>query len=338
MISLPVKYRPQTFNDVVGQESVIKVLQKQVDTNSIKNSYLFCGQSGGGKTTCARIFANVINGGIGEPIEIDAASNNGVDSIRALVQESKERALNSRYKVFIIDEVHVLTNQSWQALLKTLEEPSDYTVFILCTTDPQKIPQTILNRVQRFNFNKIPPNLIKGRLQYVCEQEHFVNYDETIDYISKTCSGCMREALSILGKIADYNTTFDINNTISILGEVSIKKYVSFINACIDGNEKEVLYIIDEIENSGTGVKLFVDRLFRFVLDVSKYIIFNTLDVTTIPNVFEADIKNIINFDSPINYYNYVMSKLLELKNMLKNDTDSSSTVRVVCLQIARMQ
>ena len=253
MISLPVKYRPQTFDDVVGQDSVIKVLQKQIETNNIKNAYLFCGQSGGGKTTSARIFANAINCGTGSPIEIDAASNNGVDSIRSLVQESKERALNSKYKVFIIDEVHVLTSQSWQALLKTLEEPSEYTVFILCTTDPQKIPQTILNRVQRFNFNKIPPNLIKGRLQYVCEQEHFVNYDETIDYISKTCNGCMREALSILGKIADYNTTFDINNTISILGEVSTKKYVGFINACIDGNEKVLMYLVGQVMKLSKG-------------------------------------------------------------------------------------
>ena len=153
MEALAVKYRPKTFEDVVSQNAIIRILRKQIELKQFKNCYLFCGASGCGKTTVARIFANAINQGNGNPIEIDAASNNGVDNVRQLIKTASERSLDSEYKIIIIDECHALTTQAWQAFLKCIEEPPMYTIFIFCTTDPQKIPTTIINRTMRFNFS-----------------------------------------------------------------------------------------------------------------------------------------------------------------------------------------
>ena len=155
MTSLAVKYRPTCFSDLTEQKAVVSILTNQIETNTIKHGYLFCGGAGTGKTTSARIFANMINNGSGEPIELDAASNNSVDDIRALTEDAQTQSLDCEYKVFIIDECHSLSNQAWQAFLKTLEEPPAKSIFIFCTTDPQKIPNTILSRVQRYNFSRI---------------------------------------------------------------------------------------------------------------------------------------------------------------------------------------
>lgn len=338
MVSLPVKYRPKTFDDMVWHASVIQVLKRQIETGNIKNAYLFAGHSGNGKTTCAKCFASLVNSGSGTPIEIDAASNNGVDNIRSLVQEASERSLDSKYKVIILDECQALSAASWNALLKTIEEPPKFTIFILCTTDPQKIPETIINRVQRFNFGAIPYDKIVDRLRYVCEQEGFTNYKESIECIGKACNGCMREALTLLGKVADSGTNFDIENTLSILGEVPVSVYTKLINYLIDGDEKGVLSSLDEIEESGTEIKDFVSALLKFIVDVAKYILFSSLKSTSIPETFENEINSITNFDNAIGYYNYVMDKLLKLKMDITSDEDASTTVRVVCLQIARMQ
>ena len=171
--ALATIYRPRKFEEVCSQTSIVKILQRQIDTGEFKNSYLFCGSSGCGKTTCARIFANEINKGVGSPIEIDGASNNGVENVKMIIKAAQERSIDSKYKIYIIDECHALTSQAWQAFLKCIEEPPTYTIFIFCTTDPQKIPETIKNRVQRFTFNRIPTNIIKDRLAYICRQEGF---------------------------------------------------------------------------------------------------------------------------------------------------------------------
>ena len=338
MKSLPVLYRPTTLDEVVGQDSVIKILKKQIETNSIKNCYLFSGSSGSGKTSTARAFARAINNGVGEPIEIDAASNSGVDNVRNIIRDAQEKSIEGKYKIFIIDEVQSITSTAWQAFLKCIEEPPTLTIFIFCTTDPQKIPETILNRVQRFNFNRIPTNLIKERLEYVCKTEGFTNYEESIYYISRLANGCMREALTLLDKVADNSTNFNIEDTLNILNITDYKIYFNLINDMLDGNAADIITILDALYDTGTDLKLFVDQFLKFVIDVAKYILFNTTRVTNIPGTFESNIKNIINFENPITYYNYVMDKLLELKNMLKVDVDVKSTVEVVCLQISRMQ
>ena len=137
---LATKYRPNTFSEVVGQQAVIKILQRQIELDKISQCYLFCGASGCGKTTLARIFAKELNGSFNGLVEMDAASNNGVDNVRSIVEDAKQRSISSKYKVFIIDECQSITTQGWQAFLKCIEEPPKFTIFIFCTTDPQKVP------------------------------------------------------------------------------------------------------------------------------------------------------------------------------------------------------
>lgn len=174
MITLAVKYRPTSFEDVTEQESIKVILKQQLADNSVKHAYLFCGGAGTGKTTCARIFANEINQGKGNPIEMDAASNSGVEDVRNIIQQSKTKSLDSEYKVFIIDECHAISLMGWQAFLKLLEEPPAKSIFIFCTTNPERIPKTILSRVQRYDFNRISTEGIINRLQYILEQENYV--------------------------------------------------------------------------------------------------------------------------------------------------------------------
>lgn len=171
--TLAIKYRPATWEDVVEQSSTKIILQQQLESGEVKNAYLFCGPAGCGKTTCARIFANDINHGEGNPIELDAASNNGVDDVRNIIQQAKTKSLDSEYKIFIIDECHALSNSAWQAMLKIIEEPPAKSIFIFCTTNPERIPKTILSRVQRYDFNRISTEGIVDRLEYILQQEGY---------------------------------------------------------------------------------------------------------------------------------------------------------------------
>lgn len=172
--ALAVKYRPTVWEDVTEQNSTKIILQQQIESGEVKNAYLFCGPAGCGKTTCARIFANEVNHLQGNPIELDAASNNGVDDVRNIIQQAQTQSLNSEYKIFIIDECHALSNSAWQAMLKIIEEPPAKSIFIFCTTNPERIPKTILSRVQRYDFNRISTEGIVNRLKYILEQENYV--------------------------------------------------------------------------------------------------------------------------------------------------------------------
>lgn len=202
-----VKYRPKSWEDLTEQEYIKTILENQIVTNSIKNAYLFTRSStAAGKTTSARIFANKINEGKGNPIEVDAASNNGVEQIRVIIDDAKFKPLDSKYKIYILDECHMLSTGAWNAMLKLLEEPPKTTIFILCTTDPQKIPKTILSRVQRYDFNKISLDGIVERLRYIILEENkliekqarkqeFIDIveiefeEEALQYIAKVSEG-----------------------------------------------------------------------------------------------------------------------------------------------------
>ena len=336
MQSLAVRYRPRNFEDVVSQNSVIKILQRQLETGNIKNAMLFCGASGCGKTTLARIFADKLNNGIGSPIEIDAASNSSVDNVRVIIKEANERSLSGKYKVYILDESHPFSNTAWQAWLKYIEEPPAYTIFICCTTDPQKIPATILNRCMRFNITRISAHDIRDRLKYICREEGFTNYEEACDYISKICSGGMRDGISYLEKCANYSTDLRIENVLEAMGNYSYDVFFKLCNALIDGDEKTVLDIISSYYEKGNDLKLFVSQYMDFCMDVAKYALFKSCDVTRIPTSMENELKYSTGFDNPEKYYSYVVDKLLELKNMVRNEVDVRSTVEVVLLQIAR--
>lgn len=336
MEALAVKYRPHTFEDVVSQESVVKILKRQVASRQFRNVFLFCGASGSGKTTCARIFANEINQHRGQPIEIDAASNSGVDAVKALVKSATERAIDCEYKIYIVDECHSITSQGWQAFLKCIEEPPTYTIFIFCTTDPQKIPDTILNRVMRFNFTKIPQQKIFNRLKYICNNEGFTNYEDSCDYISRICNGCMRDAITLLDKVSRYSEDISLDNTLNILGNFSYNTYFKLINATIDGEEPVVISIIEDIYNQGLDLKLFVDQYLAFNLDIMKYLLLNSIECTKIPNNMEDAVKNCVNITGAKQYYTYIVDKLLALKNMIKQDTAMKDTIEVMFLAMTR--
>lgn len=336
MVSLAVKYRPQEFTDMTEQSSVIKILEKMLELGTIKNAMLFKGASGCGKTSLSRIIANKLNNGVGEPIEIDAASNSGVENVRNIIREANERSVSGKYKVYIIDECHALSNAAWQAFLKCIEEPPTYTIFIFCTTDPQKIPATILNRVMQFNLCRISNKGIRERLLHICKCEGYTNYEEACDYISKICNGEMRNGISLLEKAVGYSSDLSITNVLSALGNFSYSVFFKLCNALIDGNEKLVFEIVSECYDTGNDLKLFVSQFLNFVIDLAKYSLFKTVDVTRIPVSMEEDLKYATGFDSPEKYYTYVMDKLLVLKNMLKTEVDIRSTVEVSLLQIAR--
>lgn len=339
-MSLAVKYRPQTFEEVVGQNITTTILNRAVEKKAFKNCYIFSGASGCGKTTCARIFANRINGGIGYPIEIDAASNNGVEDVRAIVAAAEERSIYSEYKVYIIDECQSMTSAAWQAFLKKIEECPKYTIFIFCTTEPQKLPLTILNRMQRYNFAPIKPEDIQGRLEYICQQEGFTNYQETCNFISKIVGGSMRNAISYLEQCADYSTNLDIKIAKQIIGGFSYEAIFKLTWALFDNNTIDIFKAIDDMTIEGQDLKAFIDWYLSFILDLIKYILFKDIHITTLPEYLATEANPVVQFtverENALTKFSYITDKLLELKSTIKYDLNYKNTIIVYFTQIAR--
>ena len=336
------KYRPSTFEAIVGQNITTRILNKVLEKQSFKNAYLFAGPSGCGKTTTARAFANAINGGIGEPVEIDGASNNGVDQVRAIVESANQRSLVGNYKIYIIDECHMITTAGWNAFLKGLEETPEYTIFIFCTTEPNKIPATIQNRMQRFNIAKINSQEIKNRLLFVCQQEGFINCEDTCELISKLCDGCMREALTMLDQCADLSNDLSLENTKAILGEAPFERMLKLTNCLIGGNEQFTLAAIETLALEGKDLKQFINEYLSFTLELTKYILFKNMAVTNIPAYLENSADSMVSvsyttsFDGALNWFNYLTDKLLEIKSTIKYDTSVKSVVEGYLLQVCR--
>ena len=284
MEALATKYRPRTFKEVVCQDNIKKVLTNQLDTGEVKQAYLFCGSAGTGKTTSARIFANEVNKGKGKPIEIDGASNNGVDNIRQIIDDCRMKSLDSKYKVYIIDEVHMLSIGAFNALLKVLEEPPKGVIFILCTTDPHKIPATILSRVQRFQFKRIPQNEVVKRLQYVLQQEGKITYDmEALQYIAKLADGGMRDALMKLDTVLGYTNEITMEAVLDCLGITNYDYLFKIVSSIIKQDATTPMQLIDDLYKQGKDLKLFVKDLSKFILDLCKLELTQDINTTMIP-------------------------------------------------------
>ena len=343
MKSLAVKYRPNTFEAICGNNTTVQILKRVLELGMPKNAYLFAGPSGCGKTTTARCFANALNNGVGDPIEIDAASNNGVDQVRAIIESANQRSLTGTYKIYIIDECHAITSAGWQAFLKGLEETPEYTIFMFCTTEPNKIPATILNRMQRFNIAKIDSQEIKNRLEFVCQQEGFINYHDTCELISKLCDGCMREALTKLDQCADLSNDLCLENTKAVLGESPFERMLKLTNFLIGKNEQYVLMAIEMLASEGKDLKQFIDEYLGFTLELTKYILFKSIALTNIPAYLENSAEPLIsvsattNFTDAITWYNNLTDKLLEIKNAIKYDTSVKYTIEAYLIQMCRV-
>jgi DNA polymerase-3 subunit gamma/tau len=302
-MNLATKYRPKKFGDLVCQDNVKIVLQNQIDLNEFKQAYLFCGSAGTGKTTSARIFANEINKGEGRIVEIDGASNNGVDNIRNLIDNCKMKSLDGTYKVFIIDEVHMLSIGAFNALLKILEEPPKGTIFILCTTDPQKIPATILSRVQRFDFKRIPTQRIMNRLTYIIEKENQtrteqIEYtDEALQYIAQLAEGGMRDAITKLDTVLGFTQNITSEAVIKCLGLTSTQFILEIIDNIIAKEPKNILGAIDTIFLEGKDLKLFIKDSIKVLIDVIKFKMGSSSD--NIPQSCQGRVTNIIEHSTP---------------------------------------
>lgn len=283
-------YRPQDFKSVAGQKHVVVTLQNAIKLNKVAHAYLFSGPRGTGKTTMAKIMAKALNcvhgpttepcneceickgiskGIISDIVEIDAASNNGVDEIRELRDKVKFLPSECKYKVYIIDEVHMLSQGAFNALLKTLEEPPAHVIFILATTEPHKIPATILSRCQRFDFQSLDKEDIVQRLKYVIEQEKINVSLEAIDLISEFCEGGMRDALSLLDQSISYSTDdiVDANDVLAVSGNTSSADILKLLSQAYEGNGAKVLEYLNDIIGKGKEIPRIINDLIIFLRD-----------------------------------------------------------------------
>ena len=338
--TLATVYRPHTFSDVVEQNATVTLLQNQIETGTFKNVLLFTGSAGTGKTTSARIFAKAINDGKGTPIEIDGASNNGVENVRDIISKAQQKALDAKYKVFIIDECHALSNSAWQAMLKIIEEPPVNTVFIFCTTDPQKIPATILSRVQRYDFQRISFNGIVNRLKYIIEQErkngaNIEIDDASIEYIAKIAEGGMRDSITMLDKVLSLDDKITLEKTTKILGGINYDIMFKLLNDIIDYKEQDVIETIEKLYSEGADLKLFIKQFTLFVLDVCKYYLFGNFDYIQIPSLFEEQLKSLKN-GVPQDFVNFVLEKVNDLNSVIKWEQNVKPIVEIALKMLCK--
>lgn len=290
-LALYRKYRPVDFNSVYGQEEVVTVIKNAIVSGKVSHAYLFCGPRGTGKTTLAKIIARLVNCENlvdGNPcgkcynclnylnsndiVEIDAASNNGVDEIRELRDKINLVPSNSKYKVYIIDEVHMLTTQAFNALLKTLEEPPSHVIFILATTEPHKIPLTIASRCQKFRFSKIDDKKIVERLREISNLEDITIDDDALYEIARLSDGGMRDAINFLDQLVAYsNDNITIDDVYKVNGSVSYEELYTLLDDVKNNNKVKLIEFVDYLDESGKDVNKFVEEMLIFLKDVILY-------------------------------------------------------------------
>jgi len=335
--SLYRKYRPKSFCEVLGQNHIVRTLKNQIKSGRIGHAYLFCGTRGTGKTSVAKIFAKAVNcpnSVDGEPcnkcqicesannnslmdiIEIDAASNNSVDDVRELRDNIIYAPSSCKYKVYIIDEVHMLSGSAFNALLKTLEEPPQHAVFILATTEPNKIPATILSRCQRFDFKRISSKVISQNIKKIAEDSQ-INIDgKAIALIAKHGNGSMRDAISILEQCASYSDVLTYDDVCDILGTVNDDTLFALVNSLNDRDGKEIIKQIDKLMLYGIDVNNLVKALLSFLRDV---IVYKTCGDES-EEILETEINDVIEKASLFDmaFLSNALEKLIDLQGKIR--------------------
>ena len=351
-------YRPKTFGDVVGQEHIVKTLKNQIKNNNIGHAYLFSGTRGTGKTSTAKIFARAVNclnpineepcneceicidtlnDNIMDIVEIDAASNNSVDDIRELRESVKYTPSKAKYKVYIIDEVHMLSQGAFNALLKTLEEPPSYVIFILATTEPHKIPATILSRCQRFDFKRVSSKDIASRMSYICKKENIEAEEKALSLIARNSQGALRDALSILDQCMSFgNEKIEYNDVIELLGTVNIDELFELSQSIIDENTKKSLEILNEFIIWGKDIRNLINDLidhFRnlMVCKVSK-------DLDEIISLPEESIERLKEQSQNVNINDLIriLNILSETQDSMKSSSNTRILAEVTIMKIAQ--
>lgn len=320
-------YRPRNFEDVIDQEHIIKTLKNQIENDNVGHAYLFSGTRGTGKTSTAKIFARavncmnptnqepcndceickeILNDSTMDIIEIDAASNNSVDDIRELRESVKYSPTQARYKVYIIDEVHMLSNGAFNALLKTLEEPPEYVIFILATTEPHKIPATILSRCQRFDFKRVTVNGITNRMKMICDKENISYEDKALNLIARNAQGALRDALSILDQCISFGgDRVTYNDVIDLLGTVNIDQLFELATYIINQDTKNSIHNLNEFIMWGKDIRNLINDLIDH---------FRNLMICKVSD----DIEDIVSLSDEIIVKLKEQSKLLTMNDLIR--------------------
>ena len=350
------KYRPLTFSQVVGQEHVEKTLKNQIKNQRIGHAYLFTGGRGCGKTSTAKILSravNCLNPKDGEPCneceickaalagtlvditEMDAASNNGVDNIRDIREEVEFIPTSAKYRVYIIDEVHMLSTGAFNALLKTLEEPPAHVIFILATTEPQKLPATIISRCQRFDFKRITVSDIMKNIKYICDSSNIQIEEEAQRLIANLSDGAMRDAISILDRcVSDGETVITEQKIRELSGVPQFEYLVNMTRAIVTGNSEDALKIIRELLDAGKDINVFLWELIKFQRDISMYFVDKSL-----LDYGEKQIEEIAELSKLSNQTTYLslISKLSDVQNSIKWSTEQEilfeASIIKLCLE-----
>lgn len=333
-------YRPKNFKEVIGQDHIVSTLTNIISNNKVGHAYLFAGPRGTGKTSVAHVFARAVNiNAAGEEVfgdmditEIDAASNNGVAEVRTIIDNVNYAPSKAKYKVYIIDEVHMLTKGAFNALLKTLEEPPAHIIFILATTEPHKIPVTILSRTQRFNFRRIDDVIIGKQLEKVLTKEKIKFDDEAIKFISKLAQGGMRDALSIADQSSAFgNGVLSFEAISQVFGIISIENQIKLFNFAYQGATKELMMLISELLNNGADI----ERISSSLLDILKdYIILNKTGDENLVSFLTVSEINSLNID--VNYAYETVDIIIKLINDLRFTAVPRQSFELAILKIAK--
>ena len=353
------KFRPDTFEDVKGQDHIVTTLKNQVKADRIGHAYLFCGTRGTGKTTIAKILAKTVNcehpvdgspcnecetckaisaGTSMNVIEIDAASNTGVDNIREIREEVAYRPTQGRYKVYIIDEVHMLSVGAFNALLKTLEEPPSYVIFILATTEAHKIPITILSRCQRYDFRRITVDTIAARLQELMTEEKVEVEEKAIRYIAKAADGSMRDALSLLDQcIAFYlGETLTYDRVLDVLGAVDTEVFSRLLREVLAGNVTGAIHVLEELITQGRDLGQFVSDsvwyMRNLLLVKTSENVEDVLDVSTENRMLLEEESRMVDGDTLMRY----IRVFSELSNQIRYASQKRVLVEIALIKLCK--